>query len=378
MFRIKNLTVDRKITYAFSVSIIAILLLICFIAPQNARYIAAPLLSVAAVTAFVFIKKRNLLSIRRKEVILIMGVFAVLLIAIYFLTGLFFGYVQNARAFSPSVLVRYIIPIILIIITTEIIRSVLLTQKSSLSAARVYIGCVMSEVVIFFGLGHSVTFFRFMDFVGLTLFPALTANLLYNYVAVRYGTLPNIIYRLVTTLYVYIFSVLSAIPESLVAFAKLAIPLVLYLFLHAMYEKRVRKATKRPSKWRYAIAVVSVAFIVSFVMLISCQFQFGLLVIGSGSMTGEINRGDAIIYESYDGQTIDEGEVIVFEKDGVRTVHRVVDIKHINGVTRYYTKGDANDIIDPGYITSVNIIGVAELKIPYVGYPTLWMRGLFN
>ena len=378
MFRIKNLTVDRKITYAFSASIIAILLLICFIAPQNARYIAAPLLLAAAATALVFIKKRNLLSIRRKEVILIMGVSAVLLVAIYFLTGLSFGYVKNARAFSSGVLVRYVIPITLIIIATEIIRSVLLTQKSAVSLVLVYVACVMSEVVIFFGLGHSVTFFRFMDFVGLTLFPALTANLLYNYVAVRYGSLPNILYRLVTTLYVYFFSTLSAIPDSIVAFATLVIPLILYFFLRVMYEKSRRRATKRPSKWRYAIATVTVALIVSFVMLISCQFQFGLLVIGSGSMSGEINRGDAIIYESYDGQTIEVGEVIVFEKDGVRTVHRVVDIKHINGVTRYYTKGDANDVIDPGYITAVNIIGVAELKIPYVGYPTLWMRGLFN
>jgi len=39
-------------------------------------------------------------------------------------------------------------------------------------------------------------------------------------------------------------------------------------------------------------------------MLISCQFKYGILVIGSESMTGTINVGDAVIYESYNNETI--------------------------------------------------------------------------
>ena len=70
----------------------------------------------------------------------------------------------------------------------------------------------------------------------MTLFPALCTNLLYNYIAVRYGALPNIVYRLVVSLYPYIFKNLSAIPDSLVAFAKLLIPLVIYWFLRLLYE----------------------------------------------------------------------------------------------------------------------------------------------
>ena len=34
-------------------------------------------------------------------------------------------------------------------------------------------------------------------------------------------------------------------------------------------------------------------------MLISCKFKFGVLVIGSGSMTGTINKGDIVLYETY-------------------------------------------------------------------------------
>ena len=114
------------------------------------------------------------------------------------------------------------------------------------------------------------------------------------------------------------------------------------------------------------------------VMLVSNQFKYGALVIATESMTGEINKGDVIIFESYENQPIEEGRVIVFDSDGTMIVHRVVDIKIINGVTRYYTKGDANEDNDSGYITDANIVGVTDYKIPSIGYPVLWMRSLFK
>lgn len=95
-------------------------------------------------------------------------------------------------------------------------------------------------------------------------------------------------------------------------------------------------------------------------------------------MTGEINKGDALIYETYDDQIIQTGQVVVFIKNDTTVIHRVVDIKKINGTVRYYTKGDANVSEDAGYITDENIIGVAKMKIKFIGYPTIWVRSLFK
>ena len=114
------------------------------------------------------------------------------------------------------------------------------------------------------------------------------------------------------------------------------------------------------------------------VMLVSNQFKYGSLVIATGSMTGELNKGDVVIFESYTSQPIIEGQVIVFEKYDVMVVHRVVDIEIINGRTRYYTKGDANEDRDDGFITNAEIVGLARKKLPVLGYPTLWMRSLFK
>ncbi len=113
-------------------------------------------------------------------------------------------------------------------------------------------------------------------------------------------------------------------------------------------------------------------------MLISGQFRFGALVIATDSMTGEINKGDMILYEKYDDQLIKEGQIIIFIQDKSKIVHRVVKIENIGGETRYYTKGDTNEDLDSGYRTASDIFGLTDVKLAYVGYPTLWLRDLIK
>ena len=86
---------------------------------------------------------------------------------------------------------------------------------------------------------------------------------------------------------------------------------------------------------------------------------------------------DALI-RAMDDQIILEGDIIVFEKDDRKVVHRVIKVKNINNQTRYFTKGDANENIDVGFISDADILGILDLKISYIGYPTLWIRDVFS
>lgn len=95
-------------------------------------------------------------------------------------------------------------------------------------------------------------------------------------------------------------------------------------------------------------------------------------------MTGTINKGDATIYEKYKNQEILPGQIIVFKKDNIKIIHRVVKIKTINDQKRYFTKGDANISEDDDYITESSIIGLSKLRIPLIGYPSLWIQKIFS
>ena len=137
-------------------------------------------------------------------------------------------------------------------------------------------------------------------------------------------------------------------------------------------------ALAKKSKLTVPITAAAVAIMLFVILVISNQFFIGTYVIATESMTGELNKGDAAVYERYDDQNVLEGQVIAFEQNDRVVIHRVVKIEVINGQRRYYTKGDANEDVDSGFITDSNIVGLVDNKIPFLGYPTLWMRSLFE
>ena len=372
------MTRDNKILYAISISILAFLLIALFIPYSGSRYIAAILLLLAVGVCFAFVKKRSVLSYNKKQVLGLMAVIAVLYVMLLYLSGLYFGFMSSYSSFGKSFL-SLILPSTIIIIAIEIIRSIMLAQKKRSVSILCYITCVITDVIMLYSLGGGITFNKFMDIVGLTLLPAITANALYHYVSDKYGRLPNIVYRLIITLYAYIFPVIPAATEALTSVIRLILPMVVLAFIAGLYEKKNNyAATKKRGVVSTVILIITIILMISIVMLISCQFKYGALVIATGSMTGELNKGDIAIYESYDGQFIEVGQVIVFKKGDSRVVHRVAKIENIDGTIRYYTKGDIYKELDAGYVLESDIIGLAGVKVPYLGYPTIWLRNAFN
>lgn len=374
---------DKRIIRISSASIFAVLLF-ALIVPlgESGRIIAAFLLIPAAVLIPLFVKKRSILSINKNQILLIMLVIALIYLMIYYLTGLRFGFYRNPYRLSLSIFLKFVLPIATIITATEVIRFVFVAQNDKAANALCYLSCVIAEMLVCSNIPSVTSFARFMDLVAGAFFPALITNLLYNYLSKRYGIYPNLVFRLLTTLHSYILPVKSGISESLVNLFRLLLPIAIYLFIDSLYERKRRYALQNTSRfWRVmskVLTIIVVIIMIGTVMLISNQFYYGALVIATDSMTGELNKGDVAIFESYEDQLIIEGQVIVFEKNNTMIVHRVADIQIINGNTRYYTKGDANDGLDAGFITDAEIVGLVNLKLPYFGFPTLWMRSLFQ
>ncbi len=374
---------DKRVIHIYSASVLVVLLLALLLPlGESGRIMAAILLLPAAVLIPTFIKKRSILSINKGQVLLILTVAALVFVMIYYLTGLKFGFYKNPYRLTVTNFFKYVLPIATIIVTTEVIRFVMVAQKSRLAHMLCYLSCVVAEILICSNLPSVTTFNRFMDLVAGALFPALVANFFYNYTSRRYGMYPIIAFRAIISLHTYLIPVTSGIAESLYHLFLMFLPIVLFLFIDTLFERRRRYALGNTSRfWRVMskiLTAIVVIIMVGTMMLISNQFRYGALVIATESMTGELDKGDVVIFESFEGQHIPEGQVIVFEKYNTTVVHRVVDIKIINGIARYYTKGDANEDNDMGYITNAEIVGLVNYKIPVVGYPTLWLRSLFQ
>lgn len=376
------MTADKKRLYILSGVLLAALLIALFAPVGSGRMIAAILLLPGAALTWFFVKKREILSIHTKSVIMLVGVIGLLYVMFYYVSALVFGFTRTGYGLRTQIIFSFILPIGAIIVASEFIRFVLCAQKNKAATVLCYFICLAADVLIRSNLAGITSFSRFMDVVGLTLLPSILYNLLFNYLTLRYGFWPNILFRTLTAWVFYLIPYGSAISDSILALLNLFLPVLIYLFIDSLYEKKKRYALGRNSKFiRIAskvLTVVVIVIMIGTVTLISNQFTYGAYVIATESMTGELNKGDVAIFEKYEDQSLKEGQVIVFDQNGTVVVHRIVDIKIINEQTRYYTKGDANEDTDIGFRTDSDIVGLVHYKVPIIGYPTLWLRSLFK
>ena len=372
------MTRDKKIAY-ISLSLLCLALLLPqFLDGVNNRVYAAALLLPVAVFLLVFLKRRITPYYTRRTVLLLISVFGVLYVILYYLLGLSFGFIKNPYLINFDIALEFVLPTAAVIVSVELIRSVSRAQNSKAVDFLSYLVAVIGDVSLFLGVVRVETFNRFMDLFGLTLLPSIIANLVYHYLVKRYGAAPNIVYKLITSLYTYLFIFDAATPDAITSLIKVLWPVFIFVFIDMLFERKRRFAVRRSGAIGYTVAGAALAFIVSFVMLISCKFHYGAIIIATESMTGEYNKGDALIYEQYEGEAINVDDVVVFNRRGNRIVHRVVEVVVENDEVRIYTKGDANDSADAGYITPSDIVGIAKTKIPGIGYLTLWMREMVH
>ncbi len=371
---------DKKILYTLAALTAAGLIPIVLLGRALCCVLAALWLGLAALAVLQLIKKRSAPSIHRRTVLLLMLIFALTAFTLFYLSGLSLGFVKTTVPLSLDTLFRTLLPAATVIVASELIRRILLSQNDRGIPALSYLIALLGELSLSGGLGGITHFNALMDAVGLSLLPAVSAGLLYQFVSARHGALPCIAYRLLLLLVPFLIPVTPDIPDALKSFAGFLAPLALLLFLRLLFEKQNKRATASPHTKRLKLisALCALVLATGLIALISGQFRYRTIVIATGSMTGELNVGDAILYERYDGQRIQEGDIVIFQRDRAHIVHRVVEITHVNGETRYYTKGDANENRDAGFITENDIVGITDFKISGIGYPSLWMRRIFE
>ena len=378
---------DKLKIYFFELLLIIILFFALFASNIFTRNILAVTILLYVIILNFCLKKRKIHSIYKKQVDILMLIFAGIYLIGFYLLGLYFGFMQSKVLLSWWSFFRFIIPLSIIIISSEIIRRTFISHKLilkfkgkeiNLSIILTYISMVLIDLLIYTEVYNLTNLDDFLTALGFVLFASLSCNLLYNYISSRFGYRGIIIYRLITTLFVYIIPVTPDVYIFFRSFLRMIYPYLIYVFLDKFYSKTdfvVSQNDKRKSAFGNLILLVVMALMI---MLISCKFKYGILVIGSYSMTGTLNIGDAVIFERYEMQPLEEGQVIVFDYNGLETIHRIIEIKNVNGEVRYFTKGDANENKDSNYITDEDIHGLVRLRVKYIGKPTLWVRELFS
>lgn len=299
---------------------------------------------------------------------------------IYYLFGILIGFYKAGNYYNLYSIRTIFIPLILNIILKEYLRYQMITKSEGSKLLNI-ITCLF---FIFIDISSSIYFADFSSsyssftFIALTFLPIVSRNIVSCYIAGKIGYKPNILWIMVTELYIYLLPIIPNPNEYILSLIRFMFPLFIMYKIYSFFKKtadeQIERNYKKSNKFILIIPTIIVIILVYFT---SGYFNYYAVAIASGSMTPNINKGDVVVIEKIDKyDNLEIGEVLAYNYDGKIIVHRIINIIEEDGNYYFYTKGDNNNSEDNFAVYEDMIVGVVNIRLPFIGYPTVWFNEL--
>ena len=304
------------------------------------------------------------------------------LIIIYAL-GLFLGYTKNVLSLKPLNIIKNILPVIILIITEEIIRYII-ARNSFFNKKPIIILTILYIILNIIIEINNYNFYNLeqvFKFICTIILPLIATESLYSYIAYKIGLGPNLLLRMAIEIFPFVLPFYPALGDYLSAIFGIALPYFIYVLLEKNTQYQ-NKSNDYVRKVRRKLLLLPIGIVlVVLIALVSGIFTHKLIAIGSNSMVPVFARGDAVLYTQYkkDGEyeKAKVGDILVFKRNNVIVTHCIVRISVINFKTYFKTKGDNNEVEDSFDVPSDDVLGVINYRIKYIGFPTIWLSESF-
>lgn len=299
-----------------------------------------------------------------------------------YMSGLFLGFLESPYSYNFITMLSNIIITAILIILEESFRYSYVRVNNSIKKL-----VLITILFITFDIITGISSYSFQNVdkvfeaIGLLILPSISKEILCTYLVTKSSQKATITYRIFQDVLIFILPIIPAFSTYIESVIKISIPILVLLFIDHRLEKYEKTKSKRLiSKNRLYINLPIMLFLVILVVLVSGIFKYKLIAIGSESMSPTINKGDAVVIQKIskeDFLRLEKGNIIAFKQGGRIIVHRIHKIKLQQDEIEITTKGDANKTADDYEITYDNIVGIINLKVPYIGLPSIWVRELF-
>ena len=363
-----------------------VLLINSFITKIFSRYSICAFVFIVLIISYLLLGMEKEKSRYNKDIILSLLIY----IAIYYITtylfGLFIGFNKNVYSSNIILILKNIVPIIILIPLSELLRYII---NSKIKDNYILLGL---SIFVFTLIDTTITiqassfknFYDTLKVIGLFILPSLSKNYLLTYLTIKVSYKPNLVYRYLMELPRYILPIVTSFGVYIESVIYISFPIIVFIIIYNDFKKREKKNIilsskfKKNTKFIYYIVTIILITIVS---LTSGYFKYQAIVIATGSMTPNINKGDMVVIEKVapkDAKKLKEGEVLAFKREDKIVVHRIYKIYTSGNEIFFKTKGDHNNAPD-GYLTEAKeILGTVKFNIRYIGYPTVALYEKIN
>lgn len=361
----------------YEIVIIMILILNSFIENILNKYVMIGLLIILIILfkkAFGLEKDRHIYT---KDIIMEILIVYIISFIVFYIFGIIVGFYRVDNYINIYGLKTFIIPIALTIILKEYLRYNIIQKIEG--SKEIYIVTILLFVMLDISpviRNIHITKEGIFDLITLSILPSISNNVVASYITKRSGYKPNIVWLLISSLYVYVIPIIPNTGQYISALIQILYPYLLMVRLKKFCEvdndKYVERDYKNKTIFPYIFSVLIVSVIV---YLTSGCFRYYAIAIGSGSMTPKIKKGDVVIVDTKKEEIskVKVGNVVAYKHDNIVVVHRIVKIEKTKQGKVYYSKGDRNKDIDNYAIYENEIVGIVEKKIGLIGLPTVWL-----
>ena len=320
------------------------------------------------------------------KVYLIISICCLLFLSIFYFMGIGSEFNRNFM-FIPYKLIKTDIwvSVFVSVLFTELVRYVatLDIRGNKISIIIQYLLLLTLFVLVDINIAQKnvyvSSFNSIYDFFSLILCPSISKNVFLIWVSKKYGYTPCLLYRLIIDLYVYYIPYVPNNNHLIQSCMFVLLPYIIYCIVDNLDAKR--ELPKVQDRFKRSLSnVETIVLLIIFgilTCLVSRAFDCSMIAVGSESMTGTINKGDAIIYKKYNGEILHEGDIVVFDIDGKLIVHRITRRFYENDNYMFITKGDANSNEDNWIVDSNMIVGRVVQRVRYIAWPSVWINEKF-
>lgn len=320
----------------------------------------------------------------QKDYLLIIIIILLLYYLITYFSGFFIGFLYSTYTRRPLGILKNVLTSILFIYLLETSRETIV-KSGKYYKMNIIISIILFtllELVNQFNIQSLTTKTLVLQFILSIFIPIIIKNGMLTLVCLYSNKKNAILYQILIIVPKYVLGVFPDLGDYVNATIQTILPLiVLFSILKISDTKREKvkdgRNIQRDKIIANTISVVCFILIVNIMYLVSGLGRFNIMAIGSGSMTGTINKGDAVIIDKK-GKNFKKGEIIAFKIEGKVVVHRIIETKKENNETRYITKGDYNNENDGWLLNKNSIIGHCKHRIMFIGWPSVVLSELLK
>jgi signal peptidase len=304
-------------------------------------------------------------------------------LVLYVIGGLFSSFGKSPYSFTPTGILINLVFVGSMLVGMELSRAWLITRlgrKHTLLAVAfvaVLYTLLTLPLVRITGLRPELAS---ITYVNSTVLPTLAERMLASFLALLGGPLAAIAYRGILQAFWWFCPILPNLPWAFKGLIGVVVPIVGLVVANTLRTSRPRhRQARRERGGSLAGWVVTTIIAVVIIWFAVGLFPVQPTTIISGSMRPNLDVGDVVIIAKVSADIIKPGDIIQFrEAEGVTTVHRVVEVREIEGKRVFITQGDGNRAPDPDPVLTDNVVGKVILNIPKIGWAAIAVKEFFT